>query len=44
MLDDYEDPELEQLKAEARAERRYHRQFLAHPDPRDPDYPDDPED
>lgn len=40
MTDDYEDPELEELKAEARAEQRYHRQFLAHPDPRDPDYPE----
>ena len=38
---EYEDPEYEELKAEARAERRYHQQFCAHPDPRDPDYPGD---
>lgn len=36
---DYEDPELEELKAEARHER----QLRAHPDPRDPEYPGDSE-
>jgi hypothetical protein len=35
------------LLAERQAERRYHRALLAHPDPRDPDfpgYPDEDED
>lgn len=28
------------LRQERANARRYHRQFMAHPDPRDPDYPE----
>ena len=41
-LHDYEidqDAELEELRAEAKAERRYRRELTAHPDCRDPDHP-----
>ena len=31
------------LRQERANARRYHRQFMAHPDPRDPDYPELPE-
>lgn len=41
MTDAYEDPEVEELRAEARDERRYFQRLRAHPDPRDPDYPGD---
>lgn len=36
---DYADPELDDLRAEVAAERRYHNAYLAHPDCRDPDHP-----
>jgi hypothetical protein len=32
------------LIAERKAQRRYFRHFLAHPDPRDPDFPGYPDD
>jgi hypothetical protein len=38
---DYDDPEVQELAAQVRAERRYAAQLAAHPDPRDPDYPGD---
>lgn len=43
---DYDfDDELEDLKLEARAERDHKRRIAAHPDYRDPDYPEcEPED
>ena len=31
------------LRQERANARRYHRQFMAHPDPRDPDFPEIPE-
>lgn len=31
------------LRQERANARRYHRQFMAHPDPRDPDYPELPD-
>lgn len=38
---EYEDPEAAELRAQDRAERRYQRQLVAHPNPGDPDYPGD---
>ena len=37
--DDYEDPELEDLRAEDRARKRHQMQLMYHPDCRDPDHP-----
>ena len=34
------DDDLDDLRAERDAQRAYQRQLLAHPDPRDPDYPE----
>ena len=34
----------QKLRAQQRAERRGFRQLIAHPDPRDPDYPDTDDD
>lgn len=39
MFDDDSDNDRAELKAEDEAKRRYHRQLMQHPDPRDPDYP-----
>lgn len=39
-----EDDTPDDLIAEARAERRYLNQLMRHPDPRDPDHPEQPED
>lgn len=39
-----EDDAPDDLIAEARAERRYLNQLMRHPDPRDPDHPEQPED
>lgn len=38
--DEYPDDDLDDLRAEVRHERRQLGQFLAHPDPRDPDHPE----
>ena len=40
MTDDYD---LEELRAEARAEARFNRALINHPDPSDPDHPEYPE-
>ena len=32
--------DMEELRAERAAERRYRNQLLRHPDPRDPDFPE----
>lgn len=37
MNDDYD---LDELRAEARAQRRFQQRLLNHPDPRDPDFPE----
>lgn len=39
-LDSASAAELEELQAERRGKRAYMRQLLAHPDSRDPDYPE----
>ena len=41
---DPDDSEREELRAQVRYEAQMRRRYLAHPDPRDPDYPGDPED
>ena len=38
------DDEATELQAERRARQAHLRELLAHPDPRDPDYPDEGED
>lgn len=40
----YEDDEAYDLYIEARHARQYHAKLMRHPDPRDPDYPGDPDD
>ena len=35
--------DMEELRAERAAERRYRNQLVRHPDPRDPDFPEPPE-
>lgn len=40
--DDYDD-EAETLRLDDLAKKRYHNQLMRHPDPRDPDYPELPE-
>lgn len=35
-----DDDDLADLRAERDANRAYQRQLMAHPDPRDPDYPE----
>ena len=41
MLDDYD---IEELRAEVEAEKRFNRALINHPDPSDPDHPDYEED
>ena len=44
MDDDYRDDIIAELKAEARAEKRWRDRLAAHPDPRDPEWPGHDED
>jgi hypothetical protein len=46
MMDDYDvyQSMREELAAQVASERRIARAYLRNPDPRDPDYPGDPED
>lgn len=39
MYYDYDDDDYDELIAERRRRRRMDRDLMAHPDPRDPDYP-----
>ena len=41
---DYDRDELDDLRAQARFERRLRNKLMRHPDPRDPDYPLDDDD
>lgn len=41
---DYQQDELDDLRAQARFERRLRNKLMCHPDPRDPDYPLDDDD
>ena len=41
---DYQQDELDDLRAQARFERRLRNKLMRHPDPRDPDYPFDDDD
>lgn len=38
---DFDQDDLDDLRAEDNARRRYRNQFLRHPDPQDPDFPGD---
>lgn len=38
-IDDDYDPEIEDLIADERAQKRYHNQLMRHPDCSDPDHP-----
>ena len=46
MLDDYDyqQDEVDDLRAQVRFERRLRNKLMRHPDPRDPDYPFDDDD
>ena len=41
---DYQQDEINELRAQARFERRLRNKLMRHPDPRDPDYPFDDDD